>query len=103
MKALDRRVYKTATKKQRKQRWHLDPADVIDGWMGSISKTPAGKWRNGLTMTMTHVPTGVKVEGKTPQRRYSRPEMQKARRELRVRLFAELEEKVARELRIPGR
>lgn len=50
-----------------------------------------------------HVPTGVEVRGQVPQGHYSKKEMRQLRQELYQKLFVELERKVAKHLRVPGR
>jgi hypothetical protein len=52
---------------------------------------------------MTHVPTGLEVEGEIPSGNYSREEMRKRRDVLIAELWPVLEQNVARHLRIPGR
>ena len=56
-----------------------------------------------MWMKLTHRPTGIFVEGKHPFGYYDRKDWTRLTEELRERLFVELEKKVARNLRIPGR
>jgi hypothetical protein len=90
-------------------RWVLDPAEVDTFEMSSRS---GGRRRAALSraldtsahqIRLTHRPTGVEVSGEIPQGNYARAEMTRLRQELRARLFAALEQAVARHLRIPGR
>src|SRR5262245_48362760 len=54
-------------------------------------------------VTLVHVPTGLEVSGEVPEGNYSRKQMQQARERLFSQLWSQLEFKVARHLRIPGR
>jgi hypothetical protein len=90
-------------------RWVLDPADV-DTF--ETSSRASGRRRAALSraldasahlVRLTHRPTGVEVSGEIPQGNYSRTEMTQLRQELHARLLAELEQRVARHLRVPGR
>ncbi len=56
-----------------------------------------------LTMFLVHEPTGVRVEGEIPAGRYSKADMKSRSDVLYERLLAELEDRVAGVLRIPGR
>ena len=90
-------------------RWVLDPVDVDTFEMSSRS---SGRRRAALSraldtsahrIRLTLRPMSVEVSGEIPQGNYSRAEMTRLRRELHARLFAELEQRVARHLRISGR
>ena len=88
-------------------KWSLDPEDVVYRGCGSSS----GKSRQfsrrlretGYRIVLVHRPTGLEVQGEIPAGSFSKKEMQKLREELYRKLFAELEAKVARHLRAPGR
>ncbi|HEU4558064.1 MAG TPA: hypothetical protein VFS20_09450 [Longimicrobium sp.] len=58
---------------------------------------------SGCEIRLAHRPTGIEVTGEVPEGHYSRAELTRLRADLRARLFAELEQRVARHLRIPGR
>ena len=90
-------------------RWVLDPAEVDTFEMSSRA---GGRRRAALSraldtsghqIRLTHRPTGVEVSGQIPQGNYSRTEMTRLRQELLASLFAQLEQRVAHHLRIPGR
>ena len=55
------------------------------------------------TVFLTHEPTGTRVEGLVPPGSYSKKEMQQKREMLKLSLFAELENLVARKLNVKGR
>jgi len=55
------------------------------------------------SIALIHGPTGLRVEGVVPAGSYSRQEMRLQARLLQQRLFGELEQLVARALRVPGR
>ena len=87
--------------------WKLDPAEVTWGEMASsagVSKGPArgGRARREITLTLTHLPTGISVE-KRAIGPFTRRQKQEARARLWEELFTALEEKVARHRRAPGR
>ncbi len=50
---------------------------------------------------LVHEPSQLEVVGEIPEGNYSRKEMQQRRTDLWDKLFAELEKKVARHLKIP--
>jgi hypothetical protein len=87
--------------------WEMKGEDVT--WKGSGSSS--GKTGNMARKTkvtsafyeLTHRPTGLTVQGEVPAGSYSKKEMRALKERLFARLFKELEEKVARHLRIPGR
>ena len=88
----------------------IDPKDVAYAWAGSStglrSKATRSSRANSITgsqVTLTHKPTGVVVAGAVPRGTYSRTTMQRHVAELRARLFVELNNAVARKLRLPGR
>ena len=89
-------------------KWNLDPKDV--GGSGSSAKSKhrgaKGHWQvvmRSLSYTLTHIPTGVSVIGTIPPGHHSKTEMRRLREKLHECLFVELEAKVAKYLRIPGR
>jgi hypothetical protein len=93
-----------------RKEWTLDPADVVQTAMASSSgrrdkATTSGRKTSetGLVMELTHRPTGEKVSGGVPGGHYSKSEMLVLRQRLHSELFSELEKKVARHLRLPGR
>ena len=92
-----------------KGRWQLDAREVTWKEMGTTS-THRSKLRltrsldlRGTQMTAEHIPTGLSVTGAIPQGNYSRPVLRSMRDKLRAQLFAELEGRVARQLRVSGR
>ena len=93
----------------RASRWHLDPAEVrVEGMSSSSGGRSQVRQSRALdvrsrSMTLIHGPTGLRVEGMIPAGSYSRKDMQLQSRLLQQRLFSELEQLVARSLRIPGR
>jgi hypothetical protein len=72
-----------------KGEWHLDAAEVIEGAEDEASGM--------VLLWLRHVPTGIEALARIPRKD------QEVEQELKPLLFAELEEKVARKLRIPGR
>lgn len=95
--------------KHSRERWHLNRAET-DESRGSFTtgfRTSAQQGRSAdrrdMWMKLTHRPTGIFVEGKHPFGYYDRKDWTRLTEELRERLFVELEKKVARNLRIPGR
>jgi hypothetical protein len=55
-----------------------------------------------MIVRLTHLSTGLEVEGEIPSGHYSRGEMRTRRDELIAELWPVLERKVAQHLRIPG-
>ncbi|WP_139209146.1 hypothetical protein [Aquisalimonas asiatica] len=95
------------SKKQDKKKWRLNPAEVSMGMNGLNSGRP-GQFERKLKTTsavvfLTHLPTGIKVEGEVPPGNYSKKEMQQKRAELKQELFLKLEVLVAKKLNIKGR
>jgi len=86
-------------------KWELNPNDV--NWsMGGSSSGGTFERKTKITsrqLKLYHVPTKVYVEGEIEPGHYSKKEMKKLTEELRQRLYKELEQKVAKHLRIPGR
>ena len=90
-------------------RWKLDRAEVRTEGM---STTSGGRSRvrqsraldtRSRSMALVHGPTGLRVEGAIAAGNYSRKDLQLQARLLEQRLFGELEQLVARSLRVPGR
>jgi hypothetical protein len=52
---------------------------------------------------MIHTPTKIQVEKEIPAGHYSKKEMKQLTEKLKEQLYKELEQKVAKHLRIPGR
>jgi len=89
--------------------WRLDCSEVNWGETGSTRGTGrSGKTRfsrplRSRRMKLTHLPTGIEVEGEVPEGRYSKKELRELRAKVYAELFPLLEAKVAKHLRIPGR
>jgi hypothetical protein len=89
--------------------WSLNPGEVHSFGMGSRSSSrrraalPRSLDVSGASLRLVHHPTGVEVAGDIPAGHYSKARLQALRQELYARLFAELERRVARHLRVPGR
>jgi hypothetical protein len=88
----------------------LDPRDVTWGIVGSSSgrtrptrRSRAETGSSSSRITLTHVATGVTVEGEVPSGRYTRGQMRTAKEQLHARLFSEIEAKVARHMRLPSK
>ncbi len=94
-------------KRKTKQKWHLDPKEVTGGIHGSSSgKTGIFERKlkiTGSTVFLTHMPTGIEVEAEVPPGHYSKKEMQQKREALKESLFRELEDRVAKVLKVKGR
>lgn len=88
-------------------KWKLNPNEVTCGLHGSSSGTSGQFDRklkvSGSTIFITHIPTGIRVEGKVIPGHYSKKEMQLQREQLKQALFIELEGLVAKNLGIKGR
>lgn len=69
--------------------WHLDEAEVTEG----VDEEADGK----VLLWFRHAPTGLVALARIPSRH------EESERELKPLLLAELEEKVAWKLQIPGR
>jgi protein subunit release factor A len=92
--------------KKQKNKWSLNPQEVSMG-MGSSSSGKTGQFSRVLkttscTVSLTHEPTGTKVEGEIPSGNYSKKDMQQKREELQQSLFIQLERLVAKKLNIKG-
>jgi hypothetical protein len=92
-----------------KKAWSLDPSEVHLFGTGSRSSTrrraslPRSLDVSGAGLRLVHHPTGVEVSGDIPAGHYSKARLKELRAQLHSRLFAELERRVARHLRVPGR
>ncbi|NQZ01904.1 MAG: hypothetical protein HRT45_14670 [Bdellovibrionales bacterium] len=90
------------------KKWKLEPSEVTWGTTGLTSggRTKARQNRNldsrGLTLRLTHLPTGIFAEGTIQTGNYSKNQMKQQKEKLHQSLFVELEKKVAKHLRIPG-
>src|SRR4051794_28450133 len=95
--------------RDRTKGWSLDPADVhlfVSGTRTSTRRRaslPRSLDVSGGVLRLVHHPTGVEVAGEIPTGHYSKARLKELRAELHARLFAELERRVARHLRVPGR
>jgi hypothetical protein len=89
--------------------WSLDPQEVDLSGMGHRSSTrrraalPRSLDVSGESMRLVHRPTGIEAAGEIPVGHHSKAQLRELRQELYARLFAELERRVARHLRVPGR
>jgi hypothetical protein len=89
--------------------WSLDPAEVRLFGSGSRTSTrhraslPRSLDVSGGSLQLVHHSTGVEVSGEIPAGHYSKTRLKELRAALHARLFAELERRVARYLRVPGR
>jgi hypothetical protein len=89
--------------------WSLDPQEVHLFGMSSRSSNrrraalPRSLDVSGGSLRLVHHPTGIEVSGDIPAGHYSKTRLRDLRQELHARLFAELERRVARHLRVPGR
>jgi hypothetical protein len=96
--------------------WAVAKSDVVES--GGRSNVPAGSGSHprkgarkpsrksgtsGVAMKLRHFPTGLEATGQIPSEHFSKTELIAAKEHLRAKLWAELEDQVARELRIPGR
>lgn len=84
-------------------KWALDPDDISVSWRGlTIGGDPEVRLRE-FELTVTHRPTGLSVTKAAPRNHYSRKQGAKTRGQLEKDATAELEELVAKHLRVPGR
>jgi len=97
-----------AYKERDLDRWCLDAREVISGYDStapphtSLGELPSDGDVRRYIVWLEHKVTGIRVEGMVPDGRYTRRELELLEIELRKSLFAELELKVARRLRVPG-
>jgi len=96
--------------KKKKEKWRLNPDEV--NWTGMSMSSGRRKHatRSGRASSITgaeyvliHTPSQISVSGNVPKGNYSRSEMRKKQDRLFRELFSELEIKVAKFLKIPGR
>ena len=89
-------------------RWRLDVREVTAGYTmiapphTTLARLPEGGDLRGYVVWLEHDVTGMRVEVRAPAGSYSPRELELIEIELRKSLFAELELKVARYLRIDG-
>ncbi len=95
--------------KNKKEKWQLPQNEVK--WHGGGSTTTNRKKRSIASravdnrswhFTITHIPSGIEVSGEVPKGNYSQKQMQQEKQKLFTQLWAQLELKVARHLRLPG-
>ena len=95
--------------KKNKDKWHLPKGEVT--WHGGGSTSTHRKKRSVASravddrswhFTLVHTPSGIEVSGEVPKGNYSQKQMQQERDRLFTQLWAQLELKVARHLRLPG-
>ena len=92
-----------------KRTWNLDPKDVT--WYGGSSsrsnrnnaREPRKIDERQLTMNLIHKPTAIEVSGTIPYGNYSRKEMSILKEDLYKALFLQLENNVAKALKVSGR
>ena len=86
-------------------RFTLNPEDVCALPGGKTSKSGGQSALTERTpeMTLVHLPTGISVMRSAPTGKYSRKDAQRIREEIRLSLLAELEQLVAKHLKVPGR
>jgi hypothetical protein len=90
--------------------WKLDPAEVSRSTRGgsraSFTKGPTRHGgtpaRDELTLSLTHLPTGIRVE-KRAVGPFTRKQAKQTKEQLWAELFPILESKVGAALQIPGR
>ena len=86
----------------------LDPSEVIStGWAQHSGHRKKLRYSRAMMLssaerTLRHAPTGIEVRGTLPSGHYSRKEMRLLHQRLYAELYAELEQAVAKALRIPG-
>jgi hypothetical protein len=88
--------------------WKLNPEEVgVGGSRGSSCKRGShGRMRavsRSARLELIHLPSGLKVVGEVPDSPYTKKQMRKAQAQLYAKLFLELESKVGKLLRVPGR
>jgi hypothetical protein len=88
--------------------WKMNPEEVGVTYSGgsSCKRGRHGRMRavsRSCRCILIHVPTGLQVAGEIPSGGYSKKEMRKLQAEIYPKLFSELEAKVAKHLRVPGR
>jgi hypothetical protein len=89
--------------------WSLDPKDVLVSQTSSASGGRKALRQSreldvrSSTLVLKHLPTGISVSATVRAGNYSRSEMQRHKAELERTLRIELQDRVARHLRIAGR
>ena len=90
----------------------MNEKDVIEGTRGTTGGSHRGgrmartSRRGGLTsstLTLIHRPTGTQVVGTVPEGHYSHAEMTAQGKRLRAELWDQLEDSVAKSMRLSGR
>ena len=96
--------------KKNNDKWKLDSKDVYKTGSGlkiggrkKATKSGRKEELRESTIILTHRQTGLSVSGKIERGHYSRQELRSLKENLENELFKELEDKVAKFLRIPGR
>lgn len=86
----------------------LDPSEVIStGWAQHSGQRKKLRYSRAMMLssaewTLRHAPTGIEVRGALPSGHYSRKEMRLLQQKLYDEPYMELEQAVAKALRIPG-
>ena len=95
--------------KKNKERWKLPRNEVRCSGTGSTSTNRKNRNRASRAVdmrswryTLLHVPSSIEVSGEVPSGNYSQKTMQLERQKLFDKLFLELENKVAKYLRLSG-
>lgn len=92
--------------------WKMNEKDVVDGTTGSsggshrggrMARTSRKGSLSSSTLTLIHRPTGLRVSGTVAEGHYSHAEMTSERKHLREELWNQLEDAVAKSMRLPGR
>jgi hypothetical protein len=89
--------------------WHLNSREVHKSTgIGTLSirknaRQPRQMDKRDATINLIHTPTKIEVNGSIPEGHYSKKEMIQLRKSLYKALFIELENKVAKFLKIPKR
>jgi hypothetical protein len=86
----------------------LNREDVAGQTMNMVSKGPGSRFGrarglSGVHITLVHLPTKVTVTGEIPLGHFARKQLSGLRDELYEWLILDLEKKVAKVLRVPGR
>ena len=89
-------------------KWKLDPADVCaDAGIGGGGSRTAQRRRHTvrhlLSYSLRHIPTGIAVSIEVTARNLTKKERLRLQETLYRQLFPQLESRVAKHLRIPGR
>jgi len=101
--------YSSMAEKKSKMRFGLDRNDLDWGEVGSraggsaSARVGRASATTGKSIYIQHLPTKIKVEGTVEKGYYSKSEMKHLRNQLFEKLLKELENKVAKKLRVPGR